>query len=568
MANTIYFPNLKKDDQRPIATGTVKTVSGEDHACLDVFIQNDSLAPVAVGPLKFTRNGSDQVVTEDTTTPANNRPLPVKLIDASGAVTITANNLEVQLSHSGANPDSVRIGDGTETVSITASNQMEVAVTAALPAGTNNIGDVDVLSVVPGTGATNLGKAESATHSSGDTGIMCLAVRNDAGSLMAADGEYIPFSINSSGELRVTSTAATEVATAADGGALPALTKVVSGFDGTNVQVIKTDVAGELQVDVLTQPARSHTTDSIRIGDGTDLANVTASNQLEVAVTAALPAGTNNIGDVDVLSQPARSHTVDSFRIGDGTDLANVTAANQLEVAVTAALPSGTNNIGDVDVLSQPARSHTTDSIRIGDGVDLANVTAANQLEVAVTASLPAGTNNIGDVDILSIVPGTSATSLGKAESATHSSGDTGVMSLAVRNDAGTALAANGEYIPFSTDSTGALRTVEKALSTVDFFDTPLLDASSTNIPGSAANSLQVIASLASAVRKIQVFDTTGEFFGIFTGAVSSPTLVAVVGPGSNETVDASIAAGTIISLRSLTTTAISSGNVTMNFMG
>lgn len=53
----------------------------------------------------------------------------------------------------------------------------------------------------------------------------------------------------------------------------------------------------------------------------------------------AVPAGTNNIGDVDVLSLPA--------------------------------LPAGANNIGDVDVLSLPA--------------------------------LPAGTNNIGDVDVLSL---------------------------------------------------------------------------------------------------------------------------------------------------------------------
>jgi hypothetical protein len=40
-----------------------------------------------------------------------------------------------------------------------------------------DIGNVDVTSIVPGTGATNLGKAEDAAHSSGDTGVMPLAVR-------------------------------------------------------------------------------------------------------------------------------------------------------------------------------------------------------------------------------------------------------------------------------------------------------------------------------------------------------------------------------------------------------
>lgn len=70
---------------------------------------------------------------------------------------------------------------------------------------------------------------------------------------------------------------------------------------------------------------------------------VTNAGVFAVQNTAALPAGTNNIGDVDVLTLPA--------------------------------LPAGNNNIGDVDVASLPA--------------------------------LPAGSNNIGDVDILSSVSST-----------------------------------------------------------------------------------------------------------------------------------------------------------------
>lgn len=78
-------------------------------------------------------------------------------------------------------------------------------VTANLAAGTNNIGDVDVLSVVPGTGATSLGKAEDAAHTSGDVGVMALAVRSDAGGAIAGtDGDYTPLQVDSSGNLRVT----------------------------------------------------------------------------------------------------------------------------------------------------------------------------------------------------------------------------------------------------------------------------------------------------------------------------------------------------------------------------
>jgi hypothetical protein len=68
----------------------------------------------------FTKNGSTVVVTEDTVTPANNIPLPVKLTGLSGDISITAQNLNVQTSHSGASPDSMQIGDGTTVWSITA----------------------------------------------------------------------------------------------------------------------------------------------------------------------------------------------------------------------------------------------------------------------------------------------------------------------------------------------------------------------------------------------------------------------------------------------------------------
>ena len=90
---------------------------------------------------------------------------------------------------------------------------MQVDVVAALPAGANaigklaantgvDIGDVDVTSVVPGTGATNLGKAEDAVHSDGDTGVMALAVRNDdVAAIGAADGDYAPLQVNAAGSL-------------------------------------------------------------------------------------------------------------------------------------------------------------------------------------------------------------------------------------------------------------------------------------------------------------------------------------------------------------------------------
>ena len=61
-----------------------------------------------------------------------------------------------------------------------------------------------VTGVVPGTGATSLGKAEDDAHASGDTGVMALGVRNDTpSSLAGTDGDYVPPTFNSIGALWV-----------------------------------------------------------------------------------------------------------------------------------------------------------------------------------------------------------------------------------------------------------------------------------------------------------------------------------------------------------------------------
>lgn len=67
-----------------------------------------------------------------------------------------------------------------------------------------DIGDVDVTSIVPGTAATNLGKAEDAAHASGDSGVLLLAVRKDAAAILAGtDGDYVPLIVDAYGRLHV-----------------------------------------------------------------------------------------------------------------------------------------------------------------------------------------------------------------------------------------------------------------------------------------------------------------------------------------------------------------------------
>jgi hypothetical protein len=99
------------------------------------------------------------------------------------------------------------------------SNGLDVDVTRlpALVAGTALIGKVgidqttpgttnrvDIGAVIPGTAATNLGKAEDAQHTSGDVGVMMLGVRNEDGTdFSGTDKDYVPIATDAKGHVFV-----------------------------------------------------------------------------------------------------------------------------------------------------------------------------------------------------------------------------------------------------------------------------------------------------------------------------------------------------------------------------
>jgi hypothetical protein len=152
--------------------------------------------------------------------------------------------------------------------------------------------------------------------------------------------------------------------------------------------------------------------------------------------------------------------------------LDNAIDGTEMQVDVVAALPSGSNTIGVVDLGSTD--NAVLDAIAASLALLDNSIASGNELQVDVVASLPAGSAaigklaansgvDIGDVDVTSIVPGTGATNLGKAEDAAHSSGDTGVMPLAVRNDDIAALSgADGDYSPMQVNAAGSLYTVDE----------------------------------------------------------------------------------------------------------
>lgn len=190
---------------------------------------------------------------------------------------------------------------------------------------------------------------------------------------------------------------------------------------------------------VLLMAAATPTDAAVNANDIGALA-MTLNRELLVQVNTALPAGTNNIGDVDVLTLPA--------------------------------LPAGTNNIGDVDVLTVPADpfgANADAAVTAGATGSISAKLRSISRDIVANIVLAAGTNaigklaansgiDIGDVDVTSIIPGTGATNLGKAIDTATGATDTGVLLLATRDDDLTTITpADGDNAQMRVDADGAL---------------------------------------------------------------------------------------------------------------
>jgi len=147
--------------------------------------------------------------------------------DSTGVVSIDDNGGAITVDNGG-------------TFAVQSTLQTGSATIGKLAANTGvDIGDVDVTSVIPGTGATNLGKARDSALGATDVGIMALAVRDDTlTTLTPADGDYVPLRVNSTGALHVTG---------AGGGTQYAEDAAhSSGATGTLALVVRKDTAAQL----------------------------------------------------------------------------------------------------------------------------------------------------------------------------------------------------------------------------------------------------------------------------------------------------------------------------------
>jgi hypothetical protein len=269
------------------------TATTSSHALIGGIYQSTpgAITDGDTGPLRLTENGAAHVAIQNTVTVA------------SHAVT-NAGTFAVQVS--------------------------------SIAAGNNNIGDVDVASIVPGTGATNLGKAIDTATGGTDTGVLALATRDDAlSALTPVEGDNVQLRTDANGALWVipsgTVTVGTHAVTqsgtwtvdlgATDNAVLDSidadLTTIIGHVDGLEGLLTTIDAdTGTLAV-----VGNGAAAAALRVSLANDSTGIIATVGAVTAITNALPAGTNaigklaansgvDIGDVDVTSISAGTNTI------------------------------------------------------------------------------------------------------------------------------------------------------------------------------------------------------------------------------------------------------------------
>lgn len=398
---------------------------------------------------------------------ATTAPTPVTAANAlyvrpgtSAAFPVTDNSGSLTVDAPVGTPVFVRLSDGSSAITT-----LPVSLASVPSHAVTNAGTFAVQAAQSGTWTVDLGATDNAVL---DAIAASLAGTLTVGSHAVTNAGT--FAVQESGAA-LTALQLIDDAIATTGSAITAKGMAAVGTDGTNARILKTDSSGELQVDVLSMPTttvtgtvavtQSGTWDEVGINDSGN--SITVDNNGTFAVQAvctnagtfAVQAACTNAGtfvvqengaaltalqliDDGVFTDDTSTHSTGSSKgygimavatPSDGSVNANdfghvaMTTDRKMHVAVMDALPAGTNNLGLIDI-----------------------------------AYIAAGTNNIGDVDVVSVVPGTGATNLGKAEDAVHSSGDTGVMALVVRQDSHSDLGADGDYVPMTVDADGGLR--------------------------------------------------------------------------------------------------------------
>jgi len=232
--------------------------------------------------------------------------------------------------------------------------------------------------------------AEDSGHTTEDTGNFILGVRNDTlAALGGTDGDYVPFQMNASGALFVD---------IANGGQLDTIIDALE----TTLTAIETDAAA-LEVLSIAANVDHAANEALLITIDED------TNAIKGHVDGIETLITSTNTKLDTLETTNNANQVLLGTIDSDTDaiktavqiLDNAISGTEMQVDVVAALPAGTNNIGNVDIVSLPASTNTIEVV--GDAAENANA-AGNPVLVGgrydASGTNDGGLRTLGTTDV------------------------------------------------------------------------------------------------------------------------------------------------------------------------
>jgi hypothetical protein len=113
--------------------------------------------------------------------------------------------------------------------------------------------------------------------------------------------------------------------------------------------------------------------------------------------------------------------------------------------------------------------------------------------------------------------------------------------------------------------TTEAIKVTETSTSS-DVISSYEIDYSSIN--GSAGAHYEVVASTASAVSQVLIYDTTGISMTLYTGGSGSETAKVIVGPGNDGILPCQIAASTRVTVKATGSSAPTAGKLYIVLIG
>lgn len=264
----------------------------------------------------------------DQTSPYANTPIPVVLTDIAGAsvVNVTASDLNVSIKHNGADPSSVRIGDGTNVAGVNASNELLSKDTDVynklVDIETNQTDRSQKTQLSNGTIDASI-KQIGTQVANTDNGLVTNTVIHGLNS--GGGGTYVDVKVNPAGKL---------------------LTETdISGFDASLVgqKASSASLAVVLSTEQEAEIGAKNETAPISDTDPSGLnGRLQRIAQRISSLISLLPSSIGKKASTDSLSVTISSdegkiavtdltHVKDSVKIGDGTTLAGVTLANELK---------------------------------------------------------------------------------------------------------------------------------------------------------------------------------------------------------------------------------------------